>query len=166
MKNNILLIGCAGVGKTWVMKSIINNFKCVKRHRLGKFYFHSSDNVIVTGKYDGSTFEGSDKLSMSVITDLDAFLFHTNNKIVILEGDRFTNSKVIAKANPIIIKILGDGVAGRIKRGSNQTDRHLKSITTRVNNIKITDKDYIVNNSSEALELITKIINTDEKNSK
>jgi GTPase SAR1 family protein len=163
MAQNVLLIGSAGVGKTWVMKSLINKFKCERRQKYGKFYFHLSDNLVVVGKYDGTTFEGSDRLSMSVITDLDGFLSITENKVVILEGDRFTNSKVIAKANPIIVKILGDGLAGRLKRGSNQTERHLKSIATRVSNIPITDRDYVVNNSTEALEIITKIINGDEE---
>ena len=145
MGKNILLIGSAGVGKTWVMKSLINNFKCERRQKYGKF-------------------EGSDRLSMSVITDLDGFLALTENKVVILEGDRFTNSKVIAKAKPIIIKIMGDGLVGRLKRGSNQTERHLKSITTRVNNIPMTDSDYVAFNSTEALEIITKIIQGDGKN--
>jgi hypothetical protein len=163
MAMNILLIGSAGVGKTWVMKSLINKFKCERRQKYGKFYFHTSDALAIVGKYDGTTFEGSDRLSMSVITDLDGFLSITSNKVVILEGDRFTNSKVIAKANPIIIKILGDGLAGRVKRGSNQTERHLKSIATRVSNIPITERDYVVNNSGEALEIITKIIESDEK---
>jgi len=163
MNENILLIGSAGTGKTWVMKSLINKFKCERRQKYGKFYFHTSDALVIVGKYDGTTFEGSDRLSMSVITDLDAFLSLTENKVVILEGDRFTNSKVIAKAKPIIIKILGDGLAGRLKRGSNQTERHLKSIATRVSNIPLTDRDYIVNNSGEALEIITKIINGDEE---
>ena len=166
MGKNILLIGSAGVGKTWVMKSIINNFKCERRQKYGKFYFHLSDTLVVVGKYDGSMFEGSDRLSMSVITDLDGFLALTENKVVILEGDRFTNSKVIAKAKPIIIKIMGDGLVGRLKRGSNQTERHLKSITTRVNNIPMTDSDYVAFNSTEALEIITKIIQGDGENTK
>ena len=163
MSKNILLIGCAGTGKTWVMKSIINNFKCEKRQKIGKFYFHSSDDIVVVGKYDGSMFEGSDRLSMSVMTDIDDFLSYTKNKIVILEGDRFMNAKLIDKAKPIIIKISGDGSKGRSLRGSNQTERHLKAITTRVNNIKLASTDYLVNNSHEALKIITEIICTDEK---
>ena len=158
MSKNILLIGSAGTGKTWVMKSIINEYQCNKGQKYGKFYFHTGCDVVVVGKYDGTTFEGSDRLSMSVITDLDAFLLLTSNKIVIMEGDRFTNSKVIAKAKPIIIKILGDGLAGRIKRGSNQTERHLKSIATRVKNIPLKETDFVVNNSAEALEILIKII--------
>jgi ABC-type dipeptide/oligopeptide/nickel transport system ATPase component len=158
MGENILLIGCAGTGKTWVMKSIINNFKCERRQKIGKFYFHSSDDIVVVGKYDGSMFEGSDRLSMSVMTDADDFLSYTNNKIVILEGDRFMNAKMIDKAKPTIVKIVGDGLKGRTLRGSNQTERHLKAITTRVNNIKLAPTDYVVNNSTEALEVITKII--------
>lgn len=159
MALNILLIGCAGTGKTWVMKSIIEHFKCERRQKIGKFYFHSSDSIVVVGKYDGSMFEGSDRLSMSVMTDVDVFLSHTQNKIVILEGDRFMNAKLIDKAKPTIVKITGDGLQGRMKRGSNQSERHLKAITTRVGNIKLADDDYVVNNSTEALKVITTLIN-------
>jgi adenylate kinase len=163
MSNTILLIGSPGVGKTWVMKAIINRFNCDKRQKYGKFYFHQSEEVIVVGKYDGTMFEGSDRLSMSVITDIDGFMAITQNRLVILEGDRFTNSKVISKMNPTIVKITGDGAEGRRKRDSNQTERHIKSITTRVNNIPLKLKDYVVNDSNEALDVITDLIITQKR---
>jgi ABC-type dipeptide/oligopeptide/nickel transport system ATPase component len=158
MSENILLIGSAGVGKTWLMKSLINTFKCERRQKYGKFYFHSSDALVVVGKYDGTTFEGSDRLSMSVITDLDGFLELNKGKIIVMEGDRFTNSKVLAKAKPVIFKILGDGLAGRIKRGSSQSERQIRSITTRVANIPLGANDFVLANSTEAMEKVTQYI--------
>ena len=105
MSENILLIGSAGVGKTWLMKGLINKFKCERRQKYGKFYFHSSDALVVVGKYDGTTFEGSDRLSMSVITDLDGFPELNKGKIIVMEGDRFTNSKVLANSTEAMEKL-------------------------------------------------------------
>ena len=134
-RNNLLIVGACGVGKTWLMKQLLieNN----KQKKIGRFVFHEAKDYIIVGKYDGSTFEGSDKLSMSVMADLDMMLEYINsvNKFAIYEGDRFTNYKFINKANPIIYKILGDGQQGRTQRGSEQSSRQIKSIQTRVNNI-------------------------------
>ena len=152
----ILLIGMCGSGKTWVMQELIQHYILSYRKKIGKIYYHTDNNIIVLGKYDGSIYQGSDKLSMSVMTDVDAFIQHTKDNIIIAEGDRFTNSKFIAKAKPFIIKITDDGVVGRLRRNSTQSERHLKSIQTRVSNI-ISDANVI--NSIEALELIKTIIN-------
>ena len=155
MIGNILLIGMCGTGKTWVMKSLIRERKVLKRQKICKLYFHSNDDLIVLGKYDGSLFEGSDRLSMSAITDISLLLQVKKEKIVIAEGDRFMNSTYINKMNPVIIKIRGDGKKGRELRGSNQTERHLKSVSTRVSNI---NANFIVENSVDALKMINKLI--------
>ena len=146
----ILVIGDCGVGKTWVMKQLIKNSKGFK---LGLNYFNETDNYIVIGKYDNSTFEGSDKLSRAVMKDLDKMISYINkiNKIAIFEGDRFMNSNFIKKAEPYIIKIKGDGKGGRLKRGSTQSLRQIKTIKTRVRNIQ-SHKE--VDNSNECLEII------------
>ena len=151
----ILLIGCCGSGKTWVMKSIINKYKALKRQKIGKVYFQSNDELIILGKYDGQTFEGSDRLSMSVVTDLGKLISVQGEKTIIAEGDRFTNSRFIGEMKPIIIKITDDGAKGRKLRGSNQTERHLKSVTTRVSNISAT---FEVKNSQEAFKLIENLL--------
>jgi hypothetical protein len=152
----ILVIGECGVGKTWVLKQLIKNSKGFK---LGLNYFNETDKNIVVGKYDNSTFEGSDKLSMAVMKDLDKMLVYINkvNKTAIFEGDRFMNTNFIKKAKPYIIKIKGDGKGGRLKRVSQQTERQLKTIKTRVKNIKA-DKE--VENSNECLNIIQSYENT------
>ena len=151
----ILIVGVPGTGKTWVMKELIKLYGCITLQKLKKFWWHTNKDVYVVGKYDGSMFEGSDRLSMSIMTDLDSFLAHTQNKITIFEGDRFMNSTFIGKAEPIIIKVLGDGKEGRDKRGSEQTETHLKRMTTRVNNVTA---NYDVKDSGEALSLVNKLI--------
>jgi len=142
---NVLIIGECGVGKTWVLKQLLKNTKAKK---LGMFYFHENSEFIITGKYDGSVFEGSDKLSMGVMKDLKKMLLYIKqkNKTGVFEGDRFMNQNFIKLATPIILKIKGNGVGGRLKRGSNQSERQLKTIKTRVKNI-ISNYDF--ENSNE-----------------
>ncbi len=79
----ILLIGACGSGKTWVMKELIRLLKLNTPGRVGMYLFHRNEKVVVLGKYDGSTFEGSDKLSMAVMRDLPTFIENMKNRIVI-----------------------------------------------------------------------------------
>ena len=150
----ILLVGGCGVGKTWVMKQLLDKHY-TKPGKIGKFKFHYNDDLVLVGVYDGTTFEGSDRLSMSVITDLGKFLAWAGDRAVVCEGDRFTNSTFISQAHPVIFKIDGDGTEGRKIRGSKQTERHIKAIATRVDNIK---EDVLERDSEEALELILKLL--------
>lgn len=156
---NVLIIGECGVGKTWVMKQVLADNK-LQPGKIGKIKFHYNDDIILVGVYDGTTFEGSDRLSMSLNTDLDNFLLWARNKVVICEGDRFTNSTFITKAEPVIFKIQGDGEAGRKIRGSKQTERHLKSIATRVSNI---EAHVTAGDSNEAYWLLQRLIKIDGK---
>ncbi len=132
-----LITGACGVGKTWVMRKLFENAKFLT-FKLGIYFFNETDNSIIVGKYDGTMFEGSDRLSMAVMTDLSKMMRYIQkvNKPAIFEGDRFTNSIFIDRANPQILRINGDGKAGRLKRGSKQSKEHLQRIATRVANIK------------------------------
>tara|TARA_R110001599_G_scaffold347011_1_gene572863 strand:+ start:5046 stop:5543 length:498 start_codon:yes stop_codon:yes gene_type:complete len=162
---NILIIGNCGVGKTWVMKQLIEHHNPKYRGQLGLFKFHYNENIMVVGKYDGSTFEGSDKLSMAVMKDLGTFKdwCDTRSGVVIAEGDRFMNMRYIETMQPLIIQIQGNGDAGRLKRRSKQTQRHLKSINTRVSNIsndfgivKVYDSNHCLNFINKQIDEYTK----------
>jgi len=154
----ILLIGYCGSGKTWVMKNLIKHHDLNLKAKTKLIHFRTNKKICVLGNYDGSVFEGGDKLSMAVSLDFQNFkkIKDKENFIVICEGDRFMNQNFIKTFNPFIIKIQDNGEMGRKARGSNQTQRHLTSIQTRVNNIK---ENRIVKNSNEALSLINQIIN-------
>jgi hypothetical protein len=151
---NILIIGNCGVGKTYAMKKFIEKYTCLQEKKVGLLRYNTNGWMNITGVYDGSTFEGSDKLSMSVMTSIQEYL-NTEDGINIFEGDRFTNSTFIKAAKPTIIKILGSGKEGRLKRNSKQTQRHIDSIATRVNNINHT---YEVDNSQTAVSIIETMI--------
>jgi len=158
----ILLIGNCGSGKTWVMKQLILEYKMNVSGYVGKAKFKANDKFIVMGRYNGSVFDGSDRLSMSVMTDFDSLkkIQEIKNLHIVSEGDRFMNKKFIEIFNPFIIKISDNGLDGIKKRGSTQSVRQLKSISTRVKNIK---ENIIVKNSDEALIAIKKILKN-EKN--
>jgi len=148
----ILLIGECGTGKTWVMSNIVKGLD--KRGKLGLFRFHYNDDVVVPGIYDGSIFQGSDKLSMAVTRDIIKFRKWAKGRVIIYEGDRFTNTNILSKS-PYVIKIAGNGAKGRKIRGSKQSERHLKSIATRVANITA---DEVAKDSEEALKIIQALI--------
>jgi ABC-type dipeptide/oligopeptide/nickel transport system ATPase component len=151
--NVILLIGNCGSGKTWVMKQIIHEYKLNQKAKVGKFVFQTNGTLSVLGNYDGSMFEGSDKLSMSIMTDcgLMETVAKKHGMKIICEGDRFTNTTFIKRFNPTIIKISDDGSQGRLKRKSSQSEQHLKRIQTRVQNTKA---NICVENSNHALQVI------------
>lgn len=154
MKKVFLVIGTCGTGKTWVMTEFAKHLgiSSVYSYATGLYSYLKKDGYIILGKYDGSVFQGSDKLSMAIMTHNEKVrpVFEAA-RMVVGEGDRFTNSTFIKDFVPTIIKITGDGVAGRAKRGSQQTERHLKSITTRVENIT---PDWEVADSTECLKLL------------
>tara|TARA_R110000765_G_scaffold137516_1_gene237076 strand:+ start:990 stop:1424 length:435 start_codon:yes stop_codon:yes gene_type:complete len=139
------------------MRQVIKHFKLDKKAKAGLIRFQTDGKLSVLGKYDGGLFEGSDRLSMAVMKDCAMFekVRAKNEMIVVCEGDRFTNKTFIETCKPYIIKLLDDGSAGRIARKSNQSERHIKSIRTRVSNIKA---DKAVKDSSEAFEVIREMI--------
>lgn len=152
---NILIIGNCGVGKTWVMKQLIERLELTKRYKLGKISYATNGKINVLGKYDNTMYEGSDRLSMSVITDVEEYLNFNKGKTTIAEGDRFMNNRYIGLSDSTVIKIDGTGEEGRAKRNSSQTARHLKAINTRVSNIQA---DHIVKDSKECVELIINLL--------
>lgn len=152
--NNYLIIGNCGVGKTYVMRVLINAYKN-NPAKLGTLYFHQIKHFLVLGKYVGDVFDGSDKLSMSVALEFPKLkaLAKRDGLSIICEGDRFTNSTFINLFDPQILLIKGDGAEGRKQRGSTQTARQIKSIETRVGNIK---PHRTFENSQECLEYLMK----------
>lgn len=140
------------------MKQLLNSLHGFQKYKAGLYHYEKNDNVILVGLYNvDPLFDGSDRLSMSVMSDnklvLDVF---KETEFVIAEGDRFTNQTFIDAFKPKVLKINGDGVAGRKMRGSGQTDRHIKSISTRVSNIQA-DMEFA--DSTECFNYLINAIN-------
>src|SRR6202000_2355220 len=100
MKSNVILItGAPGTGKTWVMQKLIEHYqinKNVYSYGTGQYKYLKQNGVIIIGVYDGSKFQGSDKLSMSIMQSnkLIEPIFKSVDA-VFCEGDRFTTSTFI-----------------------------------------------------------------------
>ena len=90
---------------------------------------------------------------------LTNFALLTSDQKIVWSRDIWKEARdktFINKFNPYIIKILDDGSVGREKRNSKQTERQIKTIQTRVSNIK---ENKTVKNSLEALNIIKTLIN-------
>lgn len=152
-----LLIGACGSGKTWVMQEIMKHFNLDKPGKVGMFYYHRNYKLMCLGKYDGSKFQGSDRLSMAIMRDVPDFKEYIikNKMVVVCEGDRFMNDTFISAMRPniTIIAITDDGSKGRKKRKSTQTERQIKSIQTRVCKL-IGSAKHVCNDSTIALQLL------------
>lgn len=144
---NILIIGNCGVGKTYIMQNLIKKWDCNTPKAIGQLKYNTNGWLNISGVYDGGIFQGSDKLSMSVMQSVPEYL-NIVKGVSIFEGDRFTNKNFIKLAKPYIIKINGSGKQGREQRGSSQTQRQIESIATRVNNINY---DFSFDDSKLAL---------------
>ena len=158
----ILIVGQCGSGKTWCCKKIIEKYKLSINAKIKTIYYKTNGKLTVLGKYTNHIFDGSDRLSMSVMKDAVHLkrLQEAHNMIILAEGDRFMNKTFIDKFKPFIIKIKDDGAKGRMLRKSKQTERQIKTIRTRVNNI---NENLSVQNSNEALKKIIHIIDENIK---
>jgi len=154
----ILICGMQGTGKTWVMLQLIELMKASKKRKYKTVYYHQGENIAIVGKYDGQTFQGSDRLSMGVMADIGGMLAQHREGNVILEGDRFTNGKFISRYKPTIIYITSDGSEGRKLRGSDQSERTIKSMATRLTNLDLKKRAIAVEDSATALEKILELL--------
>ena len=98
MKRSIGLIGEPGVGKTTVMRNVLDQLDLVP-DRLGaaKWMLCREERLIVMGIYGEGVFDGTDRLSMSCYADLEESLvcFSTlyPDYVVLWEGDRLTRNR-------------------------------------------------------------------------
>jgi hypothetical protein len=141
------------------MKQLIDQFKLTNIGKAGLYHWVGNDKLAVLGKYEGTVFDGSDRLSMSVMTANEEVAPLYAEHTVIAEGDRFTNKTYLTRFLPFILKIKGDGAAGRKLRGTSQTERQIKSIGTRVSNIT---PDYEFENSEECYNFLVQYLQGDK----
>lgn len=90
------------------------------------------------GVFDGSTFEGTDKLCMTVIDDAISYIKGLNGKsVVFVEGDRLFNYRFLHETGAMLLLIDANErvlKARHIERGDSQTDTFLKSRRSKVEN--------------------------------
>lgn len=138
----VYLIGLPGCGKSTVMKKFMENFDNWEQQRVGQLTdTHVSGSIRVLGKYEeGQTFSGTDRLSMAVSPDAIQFIKSHPEETIYGEGDRL-NTKGFFEAcgeNLTIIHLtVSDEERERryIERGSNQPEKFIQTVRTKVKNI-------------------------------
>lgn len=102
----IAILGYPGAGKTWAIAELIRYLYdklglAYKTGKLGLVDYHDFGGAVIMGKYDGSKFQGTDRLSMAVSVDFDRFFSKmelAGVKYIIAEGDRINNKVFFAAA--------------------------------------------------------------------
>lgn len=148
-----LIIGNCGVGKTWVMNEIIKIFEMKEVEQIGLYRYLKKAKLVILGVYDGSMYQGSDKLSMGIMKDNFKAKKLFDENMVIAEGDRFTNERFIRFFKPTILRIKGSGLEGLKRRSGTQTERQINAIHTRVAKVK---EHYSFNSSRDCLDFLLK----------
>ncbi len=153
----VVLAGIPGTGKTTIFKKIRSKLETKRqfRYKLVRGVMNEKGDHVL-GVYDGSAFEGSDKLSMAVQPDLIKFvnLLESKGKPVTIyaEGDRVTNSSFIEKfedqVNLFVVE--SDFVEQfREKRGIKQDEKFKKAKRTKVDGLIKKFSHEIVRNQEE-----------------
>lgn len=157
MLNVIAIGGEPAVGKTTLMFKIINmadDWEVCKPEKLLDAIHSKKLNTYILGKYErGSTFQGTDRLSMAVQPDAEKFISTTKDANILFEGDRLFNSKFLehisSHANNLQILVLeaqNDIIKQRhIDRNDTQDDKFINSRRTKISNISssLVLMDYI-----------------------
>ena len=158
--------GEPAVGKTTLMFKLIsmaNDWVKVKPEKLLDAIYSEKLNTYILGKYEeGSTFQGTDRLSMAVQPDAERFIVDIAYQLqadkeysvnVLFEGDRLFNSKFlehISKNVPdfqiLILEAKNDVVKQRhVDRNDTQDDKFINGRRTKISNISssLIFMDYI-----------------------
>lgn len=141
MTISIGLIGEPAVGKTTVMKRIINGLDLIPS-KLGKARWMESsvEKIIVMGSYEGHMFDGTDRLSMACYSDLEQaleyFKTHKSDYRILWEGDRLARDRwldaLLSNGYELMLYHLwGDGESVAERRDNRGTDQNISWVNGR-----------------------------------
>jgi len=153
------VIGIGGVpasGKTTLMVELMARFDDLTKVRLGKLkgYRSAKHNAYILGIYNGALFQGTDKLSMTAVTDLYKLCRVKSGITVIFEGDRFFSRKVfetLEASGTECTKFIcqTEKQSERIiERGSEQSEQFLKAKATKTENLRDLENLTILDNNT------------------
>lgn len=159
----IYLAGVPASGKTTIFKRIRERlFTTCTDFKSGLCRGIENGKFKMLGVFDGSTFEGTDRLSMAVIDDAIDYIKQLDNAVVFVEGDRLFNYRFLqaVKASVIIIDAHPDMLHIRhAQRGDAQSEIFLKGRRSKIENFA---KKYklkrLYNNTNSDSERITDFI--------
>lgn len=140
----IYIAGVPASGKTTLLKMVRNElFAGASSFREGKVRgIESPDgHYKMLGVFDGSLFEGTDRLSMTVIGDAISYIkaleAAEGKYVVFVEGDRLFNARFIAETKATLLLIDANEKVLHWRhstRGDSQNDTFLRSRRTKVEN--------------------------------
>lgn len=147
-----IMAGEPGAGKTTIMKACRKRLPLTITFKKGLVRGVASKalDMLVPGVFDGTVFEGTDKLSMGVQPELCALLSSLQRKAlangtridVLMEGDRVTNGSlldhVLACGATLRLFVVESPVAEgfRARRGTHQAETFLRGKRTKVAGLK------------------------------
>lgn len=144
------ILGYPGVGKTWAIYEFMKWLLSAKGdsdpmsdvwfRKVGLIEYHEIQGYIFVGRYDGSKFQGTDRLSMAVAPHFASFFDSIHfDSVVIAEGDRINTMKFLKEAllhgGLERIRCTTDAAtlkARRLERNHVQPPAFLKTIQTKV----------------------------------
>lgn len=154
----IYVAGVPASGKSTLFKRLrLQYFNESTDFKVGKVRGIKQGCLEMLGVFDGSLFEGTDKLSMTVINDaidyIDKLKKEEQKHVVFVEGDRLFNWRFLSKTRAtLLILDANEAVLKQrhISRGDTQTETFLRSRRTKVENfIKMHNVMRIWNNTPE-----------------
>lgn len=165
--NVIYIAGVPASGKTTLFKRIREHlFNEATEFKFGKCKGVENGAFKMLGVFDGSTFEGTDRLSMTVIDDAIAYVKQLDKSkkknVIFVEGDRLFNIRFLRETKALLLLIDADERVLKkrhAKRGDNQTETFLKSRRSKVENfVKKYNVQRVWNNTQEEHERILSFI--------
>ena len=164
----IYVAGVPASGKTTIFRKLRQAlFDGATEFRYGKVRGIERGAYQMLGVFDGSTFEGTDRLSMTVIDDAIAYIRALEAeskecKVIFIEGDRLFNYRFLqaVRASVILIDASPEVLMMRhAQRGDAQTEVFLQGRRSKVENFA---KKYhigrVYNNTPEDAERIAQYL--------
>lgn len=164
----IYVAGVPACGKTTLFKRIREElFLNETEFKDGKVRGVESNHFKMLGVFDGTLFEGTDKLSMTVINEAILYIKKLREEekryVVFVEGDRLFNHRFIMETKAILLLLDANEKILRLRhlqRGDVQNDTFLRSRRSKVENyIKKYNVMRIWNNTPDDQERIFLYIN-------
>lgn len=166
--------GNPGSGKTSLFKAFMKNKEFTDyKDKLVSAHYNKANDLYILGRYaEGETFSGTDRLSMAVQPQLQAWLI-SNLSNVLFEGDRVFNTSFLefcsklpnTQLQIIYLNVELSTLQERYKeRNSNQSEKFLQGRDTKYSNIlsNFDLRDYITEFDNKTLEhqnIILKYLN-------
>lgn len=164
MSRSVLTIYLGGVpasGKSTILRRVRQNlFADAEPFQFGTARGVASGAFVMLGVFDGSMFEGTDKLSMSVINDALAFIRKLEGegrrRVVLVEGDRLLCERFLREtgARLLVVEASPNALATRRARrsglGHTQSETFLKAKRTKVSKLALAFHASVMTNNSRA----------------